>query len=369
MRPALLAWFDRDKRDLPWRRTEDPYAIWVSEVMLQQTQVDRVVRYWTRFLERFPTVAELAAADLTDVLAAWRGLGYYSRARNLHRAAKELVARHGGELPRTGEALRELPGFGRYTAGAVGSIAFGLEVPLVDGNVARVLSRALEVEGPPGDRAREDALWSAAAVLVAGPRPGDFNQALMELGATVCLPSSPLCLLCPLQASCGALAHGRVGELPPARKAAQRKRLELAVAVCRHEGDVLLARRPEAGLFGGLWEMPTVELGPSASGDAALERLLGKRAAVGPELAVVERTLTHRELVLRLHPVELRRLLPEPPAPYVEWQWVKPEDTRALGISSSMQAALEEAVAELNPRAVAARRRPARKRAKKKLRL
>ena len=182
VRPQLLRWFDRSKRDLPWRKSNAPYGVWVSEVMLQQTQVERVVRYWTKFLERFPTVKSLAAAELKDVLGLWTGLGYYSRARNLHLASKELVLRFGGELPDSVDALLTLPGFGRYTAGAVASIAFELEAPLVDGNVARVLSRLLELDGVPGEKAREAALWAAAEVMVEGARPGDWNQALMELG-------------------------------------------------------------------------------------------------------------------------------------------------------------------------------------------
>lgn len=341
-RPALLAWFDRHKRDLPWRRTTDPYAIWVSEVMLQQTQVDRVVAYFGRFLERFPTVRSLAEARLSDVLAVWRGLGYYGRARNLHRAAKEIVERFGGVLPANLDALRSLPGFGRYTAGAVASIAFGLEAPAVDGNVARVLSRLLLIEGAPGDKAREAALWAAAGALVVGPRPGDLNQALMELGATVCLPSSPRCLLCPVQAGCGALAAGRVQELPRPKKAAPRKVLELAVAVAHRDGRVLLARRTEGGLFGGLWEMPCAPI--EGTGAAALRKLLGPRPVVGPEMLVLERTLTHRQLRLHIHPVEMTSRLRAPPAPYVEWRWVPFAQTASLGMSAAMETAMREAV-------------------------
>ena len=340
VRTQLLRWFDRSKRDLPWRRTRDPYGIWVSEVMLQQTQVDRVVRYWTKFLARFPTVKTLAEAELKDVLGLWTGLGYYSRARNLHLAAKELVARFQGELPDSVDALLTLPGFGRYTAGAVASIAFELEAPLVDGNVARVLSRLLEIDGVPGEKPREAALWSAAEVLVSGARPGDWNQALMELGATVCLPQNPLCLVCPVRQACKALAAGRVDELPRPRKPPKRKRLELAVAIARRGHEVLLARREEKGLFGGLWELPGVEVTLGAAGDQALQRLLGKKASIGPELTVLERTLTHRELVLRLHPVALPKRLAKPPAGYLEWRWVPKEEVPTLGMSSAMQSAL-----------------------------
>lgn len=333
VRAQLLRWFDRTKRDLPWRKTRDAYGIWVSEVMLQQTQVDRVVNYWTRFLERFPHVKSLAAAELKDVLGLWSGLGYYSRARNLHRAAQTIVEVHGGALPDSVDALLELPGFGRYTAGAVASIAFELEAPLVDGNVARVLSRLLEIEGAPGDRAREKELWAAAETLVTGERPGDWNQSLMELGATVCTPQNPLCLLCPVRTSCGAFAHGRVDELPPPKKAAKRKRLELQVAVARRGKDVLLARREEKGLFGGLWELPAAE---------ALTNALGRRAEIGPELTVIERTLTHRDLVLRIHPVSMPAKLGKPPSGYVEWRWVPQNEIATLGMSSAMSEVLRQ---------------------------
>jgi A/G-specific adenine glycosylase len=342
LREALLEWFDRNQRDLPWRKTKDPYAIWVSEVMLQQTQVDRVIPYYQRFLEAFPTVKALATADLADVLSLWSGLGYYSRARNLHAAATELVLKFKGRLPGTVDELRTLPGFGRYTAGAVASIAFGVEAPLVDGNVARVLSRLFEIEGAPNDKAREASLWAVAALLVEGSRPGDLNQALMELGATVCTPANPSCLLCPVQKQCRALAAGRVDELPPPRKLPPRKRLELAVALSHRDGNVLLARRAEKGLFGGLWEMPALTLEPGANPYAALRKLFGKRATIGPEMLVLERTLTHRDLVLRLFPVALPPRLKLPPEQYLEWKWVPRGDTKKLGMSSAMESALDE---------------------------
>ncbi len=342
---TLLTWFDRNKRDLPWRKTRDPYAIWLSEVMLQQTQAGRVIGYWQRFLTRFPTVESLAEASTADVLSLWRGLGYYSRARNLHKAAQEIVARFGGALPKTVDELKSLPGFGRYTAGAVGSIAFGLSTPLIDGNVARVFSRLFEIDAPPGDKTREASLWEIATALVeAGNRPGDFNQSLMELGATVCTPSKPMCLICPVQRHCLALQKGRVSQLPPPKKATKRKKLELAVAVIQRKELVLMARRTESGLFGGLWEMPSVEIGAGGNGYRALRSLLGKRATIGPEMSVIERTLTHRDLRLHLYPVVLPPKLREVPAGFAEWSWVPVSETHALGMSSAMEAALSFSV-------------------------
>ena len=313
--------------------------MWVSEVMLQQTQVDRVIPFFERFLRRFPTLEALAGAKLDDVLAAWSGLGYYSRARNLHAAAKAVVARHGGDLPSTVEELLELPGFGRYTAGAVASIAFGLRAPLVDGNVARVLSRLFLVEGAPGDPAREALLWRLAGILVDGPRPGDFNQSVMELGATVCVPASPRCASCPVARWCGALVKGRTGELPPPRRPTRRKRLELVVGLAQKRGAVLLARRPDGGLFGGLWELPSAPLAADAT--TALRPLVGPRAVIGPKLLVLERTLTHKDLVLHLHAVTMPRRLPKVPGDYVEWGWVHRDDLMRVGMSSAMSAALE----------------------------
>lgn len=347
VRGPLLGWYDRNKRDLPWRRTRDPYAIWLSEVMLQQTQVSTVIPYWERFLARFPTALALAAAPLDDVLAGWKGLGYYSRVRNLHRAAQEVVSRFGGRLPSTAEELLTLPGFGRYTAGAVASIAFGEEAPLVDGNVARVLSRLFEVEGLPGDREREATLWALATALVKGERPGDFNQALMEHGATVCRPESPLCLLCPVRDACLAFRKGRVDELPPAKVRTAPKKLTLALAVWPHAGTLLFARRADAGLFGGLWELPAAEVDedlPAAEAASKLAAALGTEVKLEGALGTVKRQLTHRDLTLRLLRVSGPQRPMRTPA-FQELRWCTPAEASALGMSTAMQRALDAALA------------------------
>ncbi len=347
VRAPLLGWYDRNKRDLPWRRTRDPYAIWLSEVMLQQTQVSTVIPYWERFLTRFPTALALASAPLDDVLAGWKGLGYYTRARNLHRAAQEVVSRFGGRLPSTAEALLTLPGFGRYTAGAVASIAFGEEAPLVDGNVARVLSRLFEVEGLPGDKEREATLWALATALVKGERPGDFNQALMEHGATTCRPESPLCLLCPVRGACVAFRKGRVDELPPAKVRATPKKLTLALAVWPHAGTLLFARRADSGLFGGLWELPAAEVDealPEAEATARLATALGSELKLESALGTVKRQLTHRALTLRLLRVSGAQR-PTRSAAFQELRWCTPAEAAALGMSTAMQRALDAALA------------------------
>ena len=208
LRTALLAWYRAHRRDLPWRRTRDPYAIWISEAMLQQTRVETVIPYWERFLARFPDVEALATADADDVIACWAGLGYYSRARNLHRAAQIVVERHAGRLPADVELLRELPGVGRYTAGAVASIAFDRPAPIVDGNVARVLARLFGIAADVRSRAVQERLWREAEELARGEDPGALNQALMELGAMVCTPRAPRCADCPWSRRCAAFAHG-----------------------------------------------------------------------------------------------------------------------------------------------------------------
>ncbi len=256
IRRALLAWFDVHKRDLPWRRTRDPYAIWISEVMLQQTRVAAVLEHYAQWMRRFPTVAALAEAEEPEVLAVWSGLGYYRRARMLHRAARAVVAEHGGALPRTVAALRLLPGVGAYTSAAVASIAFGEPVAVVDGNVERVLARLLGLQAPDAAAVR-----SGAAALLDPKRPGDANQAVMELGATVCLPRGPLCLNCPVQPWCRTR-----GEHPVApRKPLTARSIVYALAQ-NTGGKVLLRRRaPEASLMAGMWELPELAAAPAGA--------------------------------------------------------------------------------------------------------
>jgi A/G-specific adenine glycosylase len=328
--------------------------------MLQQTQVAVVLRYWAPFLERFPTLPALAEATPDAVLAAWRGLGYYARARNLHRAARAVVAQHQGVLPDSASALAQLPGFGRYTVGAVASIAFGRKEPVVDGNVARVLSRLFAVEGRPGEASREATLWAIAHRLVDARRPGDWNQALMELGATLCRVAQPLCLLCPLRAHCQAVKLGKVEQLPPPKLPTPRRPLRLAVAVVHRRGRLLLGRRPAHGLFGGLWEAPAVEL-PMDAGPADVQRalaaLLGARTRVGASLGEVRRTLTHRELTLSLFSVRVEGR--PSPGPYLELRFVSDTEARGLGVSTAMQTALAHAGKEAAT--AASRRAPARR--------
>ena len=265
LRTELLAHFDAHARDLPWREAADPYAIWISEVMLQQTRVAAATPYYLRWMERFPTVESLAGADLDEVLEIWAGLGYYSRARNLHRAAGQVCRDHGGRIPTTVAELRTLPGVGDYTAGAVASIAFDRVTPAVDGNVRRVLSRLFDL-----DAAGSATVRQCASELVDPSRPGDFNQALMELGATVCTPRSPRCEACPLAFYCRALTNGTVALRPGTRRAPSVRTVELASFVAVDaERRSLLIRRPDHGLLAGMWEFPSHEV--TAPPDRALE--------------------------------------------------------------------------------------------------
>jgi A/G-specific adenine glycosylase len=300
----LLAWYHASRRDLPWRRTRDPYRIWVSEVMLQQTRVDTVIPYYDRFLTKFPTVEALASAPLEAVLTSWSGLGYYRRARMLHAGAQEICRDLGAKIPESAEGLREVRGIGPYTAGAIASIAFGEAAALVDGNVARVLSRVFAVEDDVRAASGLRRIWKLAEWLVAEVDPSGWNQGLMELGATVCLPQSPRCLLCPIREHCEAHRRGLTGELPRVgRKAAPR--IDAAHALVAEHGDaVLLGRRKLDGRFGGMWEPPLVDdAGGSARPDFG--RVFGLRLVDLVEVGRVTHVLTHRRMEVRVHRARL----------------------------------------------------------------
>jgi A/G-specific adenine glycosylase len=303
LRRALLSWYRKTRRDLPWRRTRDPYAIWVSETMLQQTRVETAVHYYERFLERFPDLHSLATADTDDVLGEWAGLGYYGRARNLQAAARQVIEEWGGELPDDVDGLSSLKGVGRYTAGAVASIAFDRPAPVVDGNVTRVLTRLLEIREDVRSAPVVKRLWQEAEALARGKSPGDLNQALMELGATVCTPRSPHCEVCPIAPHCRARESGDPEAIPVKRPRPKPKRLEAAAAFLVRRGKALAVRRPPEGLLGGLWELPGGELHAGESPEKGLVRSMRERVGLtltGTEkLGTIRHVFTHR--VLHLH--------------------------------------------------------------------
>ena len=303
-RRALLTWYRHTARDLPWRQTRDPYRIWLSEVMLQQTQVATVIRYYRRFVAAFPTVRDLAAAPRDQVLKLWEGLGYYSRARHLHAAAQKVVQTR-CRFPRDAPAWRELPGVGRYTAAAIASIAHNEPVAVVDGNVQRILARLCVIEADLAAASTQSALWALADEVLPPNAPGDFNQAMMELGARICRPRRPDCVVCPVTKWCAACAEGRQRELPFRRPRAKPRSIAAAAALLRRRGRILIQRNAERGLLGGLWRLPTVMLRDGIQGKtllaAELASVLGVAAEVGDELTCVDHAFTHRRLRLRVY--------------------------------------------------------------------
>jgi A/G-specific adenine glycosylase len=302
VRRALLAHYDAHRREMPWRGETDAYRVWVSEAMLQQTRVETVRARWGAFLEAFPTVERLAAADEDAVLKAWEGLGYYARARNLRRAAREVVERHGGRLPGTAEGLRALPGFGPYTSAAVASIAFGRPEAVVDGNVVRVLSRLLDERRDVGRTGARAAIEAAARALLDPARPGDWNQALMDLGASLCAPRTPRCPECPLAPHCEGRRAGTAPSLPTKRKKAPVPHHDVAVGLVWRAGRLLVGRRPADGFLGGLWECPGGKREAGETLEAACEREVREETGLSvraeSRLTSVEHAYTHFRITM-----------------------------------------------------------------------
>jgi A/G-specific adenine glycosylase len=337
----LLSWYDKTRRDLPWRGIADPYRIWLSEIMLQQTRVETVIPYFHRFLKRFPDVESLAAAELDEVLGLWSGLGYYRRARQLHAAARQIVAQ-GGRMPDTEDGLRELPGIGPYTAAAVASIAFGAVTPVLDGNVERVLARWLALEENPRKGSGKARLFEVAASFLVPERPGDGNQALMELGATVCTPRAPRCEECPLSDSCVALTEGQTERYPrlPERRKPQRR--ELVALVVRRGRSILLFRRPDdSELLAGTWELPWLKKADGKQIEERLSERYGGSWRLGDGLGKVRHSITHRALVVevRLADLESGAELAEG----AEAGWFEPTEIDRLPVSSLVGKILERA--------------------------
>jgi len=302
MTKALLEWYSSNARELPWRGKGDPYAIWVSEVMLQQTRVDTVIPYFNRWMQTFPDIPALAAASQHEVLAAWEGLGYYSRARNLHRAAEYVVEEFGGKLPSEVEKLCKLPGIGRYTSAAIASIAFGIDVPVLDGNVRRVLARLFNVSMPVRSSAAEKQLLDLAAIHLPPGRAAEYNQALMDFGALVCTPRSPGCNQCPLVDNCQAFHHGIQEQLPVRRARTNVPHHTVTAAVICKDQRVLITQRPERGLLGGLWEFPGGKRHSDEDLEACLKREIieeiGVEISVGANIGVYQHAYSHFRVTL-----------------------------------------------------------------------
>jgi len=322
LQKRLKAWYRRNKRDLPWRKTRDPYRILVSEIMLQQTQVATVIPYYLRFIRSFPTVASLARSPLQNVLKLWEGLGYYSRARNLHRAAQAIHDEWNDQVPSTVEGLSSLPGIGRYTTGAVASIAFEVKAPVLDGNVRRVLCRIFAIRESPRNAVVQDRLWRVAEGLLPERNVGDFNQALMELGATVCLPRTPSCSLCPVRDSCRAHRLGLQNRLPVRIEGRAIPHNKIAVGLIQNGQDLLIGPRPERGLLAGLWSFPEVD-GHNATTprriEGEVEKRFGLKTKLLRRLEPVTHIFSHKRITyypFLFNCVSAPKQLPEP------WRWI-----------------------------------------------
>jgi A/G-specific adenine glycosylase len=348
----LLAWFGRAARDLPFRGTHDPYHIWLSEMMLQQTQVKTVIPYYERFLKKLPTLQALADAKLDTVLKLWQGLGYYTRAKNLHKAAKLIIEKHGGQFPRMFDDILALPGIGRYSAGAVGSIAFGLRKPVLDGNVIRVLCRWYAIEENPADAKTREKLWAIADELLPAKNCGDWNQAMMELGAEICTPKNPLCDKCPVQRFCAAFEKGLQDILPLRKKAKKIPHYTVAVAfIVDAEGRLLIDRRRAEGFLGGLWELPggkkqTNETLKQATAREVFEEV-GLCVEVLKKLCVVKHAYSHFAVTLHTY-------LCEPvsgdarPLGCEQIKWVRPKELSRFAFpSGTMKIFRQKAVSGL----------------------
>ncbi len=330
----LLRWYDRNARDLPWRRrTADPYAQWVAEIMLQQTQVQTVIPYYERFMRRFPDLRSLAAATDDELLSHWQGLGYYRRAANLHKAAKLLTA-DGRDIPDSADALRTLPGIGRYTAGAIASIAFGERAPAVDGNVARVFARLFNIREDIATSATVRRLWSLADCLLPARRCGDFNQALMELGAVVCTPASPRCDDCPLGNSCKARAINTQSSLPVKRRSPAVPEVPHVVILAARNGAYLVTKRPPNGLWGGLWEFPNTQYRSKRNRPASISRLLADHDLPSNANAICKGTVTHR-LTHRLMHFDTYHCIVECGTQRRGTRWVRANRLSALPMSTA----------------------------------
>ncbi|QEH35403.1 putative A/G-specific adenine glycosylase YfhQ [Aquisphaera giovannonii] len=344
IRDRLLSWYAENGRDLPWRGEGDPYRVLLSEMMLVQTTVAAVIPYFARFLERFPDVRSLAEAPESDVLKAWEGLGYYRRARQLHEAARVIVARHAGVIPADAEAVRALPGVGRYMAGAILSFAFDRPEPIVEANTQRVLARLLAWEEDLKTSRSRERLWEAAGRLVPPEGAGRFNQALMDLGATVCTPRAPACLICPLSTLCEARRRGIQDRLPVAAPRKPPLAVAEACVLAEKKGELLVVRRRESGLWAGFWEFPTVHLeGADPAGrsfgepvdlEEGVRRLTGVRVRVGPEVRALSYGVTKHKVLLRVHPAKAVSGSPRPGPGLSDARWIPPAELPTLTLGA-----------------------------------
>ena len=322
----LLDWYTQNQRQFPWRQHPEPYTVWVSEIMAQQTRLETMLPYFQRWIERFPTIPALADASQHEVLNLWEGLGYYSRARNLHQAAKQVMETFGGQLPASRSDLETLPGIGRYTAGAIASIAFGQNEAVVDGNIKRVYARLFQISEPVNTPVGEKAIWSLAEKHLPHGQAGDYNQALMDLGATICLPRQPRCSLCPLANDCLARKNDMTTQLPVKKQKNRSPHFTVTAAVLSAEDNrVLIAQRPQDALLGSLWEFPGGKREPGEDLKACLKREILEELQctiqIGDKLGIFQHTYTHFKVTLHAYHCQL---VDEPARPqyHQEIRWV-----------------------------------------------
>ncbi len=322
---ALLEWYDNEFRDLPWRQTSDPYAIWVSEIMLQQTQVKTVVPYYLRFIDAFPKVFDLAGANQDQVLKLWEGLGYYARARNLHKAAKQIVNDHNGIFPNEADSVRSLSGIGPYTAAAILSIAFNQQLAVVDGNVNRVLCRLYRITTDPKSHTGKKEMETLAQQHLSENRPGDYNQAIMELGAMVCRPKSPKCMLCPINKYCAANKHGDMEQYPVKPPSKALPHHLIAAGIIYHDDKILIAKRPDKGLLGGLWEFPGGKVEDNESPEQAAAREIKEELDIDVQVDelfdTVKHAYTHFSITMQVFNCKYLSGTPKTIG-CADWKWV-----------------------------------------------
>ena len=328
-RRSIMTWYRNQARDLPWRGTKDPYAIWVAEIILQQTRVDQGTPYIQRFLKRLPTVQKLAAAKEDTVLKLWEGLGYYTRARNLHKAARLVVNEYDGTLPVTANDWQSLPGIGRYTAGAIASIAHEEQVPVVDGNVKRVIARLTNLDQNVDLPKTTEHLWEVMARLVKGKSPGTFNQSVMELGSNICLPRNPDCPRCPVKQYCLANKNNTQASLPVRTPKKKVPHHQIAIAAIKKNGRYLLGKRPPQGLLGGLWEFPGGKIEPGESHEQALRREIHEELGItitSPKfLTSIDHAYSHFKVTLHIYLCKHDHGTPKPNA-HTELKWSTKKD-------------------------------------------
>lgn len=334
---AVLSWFDdHGRHDLPWQQNKTPYRVWVSEIMLQQTQVVTVIPYYQRFMASFPTVEDLARASTDEVLHHWTGLGYYARARNLHKCAQTVVEQYAGQFPKTVAELETLPGIGRSTAGAIASISMHQHAAILDGNVKRVLSRFHAIEGWPGNKKVADVMWEIAERYTPEQRTGDYTQAMMDLGATLCTRSKPACQICPLMTQCEAYAQGRVKAFPNSKPKKDKPVKSVRLLMLQHQDDVLLQQQPSTGIWGGLWIFPQQ---PVAEDIFEHPLLLNQKVAAVEEREVFRHTFSHYHLDIHPVRIQLKSKLDQVSQPSM--LWYKLNEPASVGLAAPVKKLLE----------------------------